>query len=187
MPTASAVVSDLIGVALGTTPAMFRQLNVYMDRTGAANVLPFDELQSRYYLRLAAKDQPGVMAAVSTILGNAGISLSAILQPESEEGGAIPIVVTTHIAREGSMQAAIRQINALPVTAGFANRLSTSLNGLNTQNGIDQTIVINVTSGFQVSSKINITDADGTASLLYSELILLPDSKYVGRLVATGR
>ena len=63
MPTASAVVSDIIGVALGTTPAQFKQLNVFADQTPRANVLPFDQLESRYYLRLTAKDQPGVLAA----------------------------------------------------------------------------------------------------------------------------
>jgi len=115
MPTASAVVSDLIGIALGTTPAQFRQLNIFMDQTPKADVLPFHELNSRYYLRLTAKDQPGVMAAVSTILGNLGISLSAILQPESTDGPGIPIVVTTHKANEGAMQKALGQIGTLPV------------------------------------------------------------------------
>ena len=58
---------------------------------------------------------------------------------------------------------AFAQIDALPVTPGFTNRSSTSLNGLNTQNGIAERIVINVTSGFQVSSKIYITgDATDT-------------------------
>src|SRR5205085_5591352 len=106
--------SDLIGIALGTTPATFRQLNIYADQTPAASVLPFDELKSRYYLRLTAKDEPGVMASVTGILGNLGISLSAILQPESASGPTVPIVVTTHIANEGAMQKAIAQINALP-------------------------------------------------------------------------
>src|SRR5262249_53330988 len=63
MPTASAVVSDLIGIALGTTPAQFKQLNIFPDQTPPAKVLPFEQLQSRYYLRLTAKDQPGVMAS----------------------------------------------------------------------------------------------------------------------------
>jgi homoserine dehydrogenase len=120
MPTASAVVSDLVGVALGTTLLQFRQLNVYFDQTPAAKVLPFEKLNSRYYLRLTAKDEPGVMAAVSTILGNQGISLSAISQHESLDAGAsIPIVITTHVANEGAMQKAIGEINQLgTITAG---------------------------------------------------------------------
>ena len=60
--------------------------------------------------------------------------------------------------QEAKLIAAFQQINALPVTLGYGNRSSTSLNGLNTQsNNQCDTIVINVTSGFQVSSKVNIT------------------------------
>jgi len=114
MPTASAVVSDLLGVALGTTPLAFKQLRIFPDTTPAASVLPFHELQTRYYLRLMVKDQPGVMGQVSQILGNNGISLSAILQRETEDGAKVPIVITTHLAAEGPMRKALEQINALP-------------------------------------------------------------------------
>jgi homoserine dehydrogenase len=118
LPTASAVVSDLVGIATGTTLAQFKQLNVFADQSPKATVLPFKELNSRYYLRLTANDRPGVMAAVATVLGNQGISISAILQRESLDegapGGSIPIVITTHLANEGAVQQALRQINALP-------------------------------------------------------------------------
>ena len=60
------------------------------------------------------KDQPGVMGQVSQILGNNGISLSAILQRETEDGAKVPIVITTHLAAEGPMRKALEQINALP-------------------------------------------------------------------------
>jgi hypothetical protein len=59
--------------------------------------------------------------------------------------------------QEAKLKAAMAQINALPVTPGFAGVSSTSLNGLNTQDNVCRTYVVNVTSGFQVSSKINIT------------------------------
>jgi homoserine dehydrogenase len=115
MPTASAVVSDIIGVALGTTPAQFRALNVFVDQTPRANVLPFDQLESRYYLRLTAKDQPGVLAAVTKVLGDQKISLASFLQHETtSDGGSVPLVLTTHLAREGAIQAALKQIDALP-------------------------------------------------------------------------
>src|SRR5205823_6514265 len=70
MPTASAVVSDLVGVALGTTREQFKRLNIFVDQTPRPNVLPFDQLTSRYYLRLTAKDQPGVLAQVTKVLGD---------------------------------------------------------------------------------------------------------------------
>jgi hypothetical protein len=57
----------------------------------------------------------------------------------------------------GSLNSAFSQINALAVTPGFESRSAQSLDGLNTQNGVPETIVVNVTSGFQVSKQINIT------------------------------
>ena len=115
MPTASAVVSDLIGIALGTTREQFKRLNIFVDQTPRPKVLPFDQLASRYYLRLSAKDQPGVLAQVTKVLGDQKISLASFLQHESQAGsGSVPLVLTTHLAQEGSIQAALKQIDALP-------------------------------------------------------------------------
>jgi homoserine dehydrogenase len=113
MPTASAVVADLVGVAMGTTALAFGQLAVYPDQVPSARVLPFAELESRYYLRLSAQDQPGVLAQVTRALGDHGISVSAILQHESPDDQAVPVVITTHRAREGSVQAALTRIASL--------------------------------------------------------------------------
>jgi homoserine dehydrogenase len=113
MPTASAVVADLVSIALGTAQQAFRQLNILWDSTEPAEVLPFDQLRSRYYLRLQAKDQPGVLAQVTKILGDQGISLSAIRQHEAHEIDNVPVVITTHLAREGAMQEALKRISAL--------------------------------------------------------------------------
>jgi homoserine dehydrogenase len=120
MPTASAVVSDLIQTALGTAALAFKQLQIFTDATPAANVLPFAELQSRYYLRVLAKDQPGVMARVAAVLGKYEVSISAILQHESAQDNHVPIVITTHLAKEGALQLAIQEINSLPVIQGPA-------------------------------------------------------------------
>jgi uncharacterized repeat protein (TIGR01451 family) len=65
--------------------------------------------------------------------------------------------VADYLAYEADLMSAFAQINAKAVTSGYASRSAVSLNGLNTQNGIGETFVINVTSGFQVSSQINIT------------------------------
>ena len=123
MPTASAVVADLVSVALGLHPLAFKRLNIYPDSAPPAKVLPPDQVRSRYYLRLTVRDQPGVMGQVSNILGRHGVSLSAILQPESgetngeAEGGAgklVPVVITTHRALEGPMRQSLAAIDALP-------------------------------------------------------------------------
>jgi homoserine dehydrogenase len=114
MPTASAVVGDIIAVGLGLTQLMFDQLNIYPDQVHAAKVLPFEQLQSRYYLQLIARDEPGVLAQVTKVLGENGISLSAILQHEISDGQGVPVVITTHLANEGAIQKSLRQIDALP-------------------------------------------------------------------------
>jgi homoserine dehydrogenase len=115
MPTASAVVSDIIQTALGTAATAFGQLRIFSDATQPAKLLPFEELQSRYYLRVLVKDQPGVMAQIAAILGKYQVSISAILQHESAEDNTVPIIITTHLAREGALQRAIAEINGLPV------------------------------------------------------------------------
>jgi len=115
MPTASAVVSDIIQTALGTAALAFKQLNIFSEATPPAALLPFEQLQSRYYLRVLAKDEPGVMAQIATTLGKYQVSISAILQHESAENNHVPIVITTHLAREGALQRAIKEINSLPV------------------------------------------------------------------------
>lgn len=112
-PTASAIVADITGIAMGVTLETFKRLRFYPDQTPAVKVLPFEQLTSRYYIRLAAKDEPGVLAQVTTALGKHGISLSAVLQRESEDGGPVPVVITTHRAREGDMRKALAEIDAL--------------------------------------------------------------------------
>jgi homoserine dehydrogenase len=114
LPTASAVVADLVGVGLGTIPLAFKKLSIFPDTVPAAEVLPIEQLKSRYYLRVMAKDVPGVMADLTRALGDAGISLSAVHQHESSEGQIVPVVITTHLAVEGSMRQALKAIDALP-------------------------------------------------------------------------
>ena len=113
MPTASAVVADLVGVANGTTPLLFKRLNIFPDSAAPAAILPIEQLQSRYYLRVTARDIPGVMAQVAAALGEQGISLSGIHQRESAESQFVPVVITTHLAREGAVRQALRVIDGL--------------------------------------------------------------------------
>jgi homoserine dehydrogenase len=112
-PTASAIVADLVGLAMGTTVESFKRLKIFPDQTSPVKTLPFEQLTSRYYIRLAAKDEPGVMANVTAALGKHGISLSAVLQRESNGGPHVPIVVTTHTAREGDVREALKEIDSL--------------------------------------------------------------------------
>ena len=118
MPTASAVVSDLLNVASGWYAHAFRRLNIWPDLHAPARLIDADDLESRFYIRLNARDVPGVMAKVSTILGDAGISLSALMQHESAAGQFVPVVITTHAARQGALLGALDQIEQLDVVQG---------------------------------------------------------------------
>jgi homoserine dehydrogenase len=113
MPTASAVVADLVNVGLGLESLTFKQLRIFPDQIGPATVLPVQDLTSRYYLRLMAKDEPGVLAQVTKILGEKKISLAAISQREVDAAQSVPVVITTHTAKEGSVQSALREIDKL--------------------------------------------------------------------------
>src|SRR5690606_14166590 len=98
LPTASAVVSDLLNVAAGWYPHAFAGMGLTADLAGPAQMVPWSERRSRYYLRLGALDKPGVAAAITRILGDKGISISAVLQHEQNVGQFVPLVVTTHEA-----------------------------------------------------------------------------------------
>ena len=123
MPTASAVVSDLVSVGLGIAQRSFEQLRIFADGVQPAKILDFEQLQSRYYLRLTARDEPGVIARVTRILGEHGISLSAILQHETNDTNLVPVVITTHLAREGAVKSALEEIDRLGVVQPPTARL----------------------------------------------------------------
>lgn len=117
MPTASAVVADMIEVGLGraTPPG---ELLAAVGTDSAPKYQPIDELRSRFYLRMMAYDRPGVMGKLTTVLGAQAVSLRAVVQHEpvhESPAGSVPIVVTTHLAREGSVRDAVREIARLDV------------------------------------------------------------------------
>ena len=114
MPTASAVVADLVSVAMGVTPLVFKRLRIFPDTVPPATTIPVEQTQTRYYLRLMCRDEPGVMGQVANILGQHGISLSAIRQPETDHVEYVPVVITTHRAGEGPLRQALRVIDQLP-------------------------------------------------------------------------
>ncbi len=111
MPTASAVVSDVI--ALARQPQSSRSLRQWTQRN--LPIVPVEDIESRYYIRITALDKPGGMAKVSAVLGDKQISLSAILQHESEPAKPVPVIIMTHLAREGSIRQALAQIAKLDV------------------------------------------------------------------------
>ncbi len=87
-------------------------------------VLAMDEVETAYYLRITALDQPGVMARIAGILGEEGISIEAIKQKEPEEGDThVPLIMLTHRVLEGRMNEAIARIEALETVKGEVVRI----------------------------------------------------------------
>jgi homoserine dehydrogenase len=77
------------------------------------------EVRTNYYLRFAAVDQPGVLSAISGVLAREGISILSVVQKgRMLAGGAVPVVMVTHEAREAGIQNALAELDSLPVTAG---------------------------------------------------------------------
>ena len=117
-PTASAVVADIVDIAIGNAPQTFEQLRLLNDVCPPAEYLPIEDVEKRYYFRMMVADRPGVFAMISRVFGEHDISLSAVVQHESSEdleGGAVPIVITTHLAREGNVRQALTRIASLDV------------------------------------------------------------------------
>ncbi len=116
-PTASAVIADVIDVArvLTTDPNnRVPHLAFQPNKLSDIPVLPMDEVVTAYYLRMQAIDKPGVLADVTRILGDAGISIEAILQKEPAEGANhVPIIMLTQRVQEKFMNKAIKEIEAL--------------------------------------------------------------------------
>jgi homoserine dehydrogenase len=109
-PTASAVVADLIDLARGRfTPSWGAALATL----GARETLPMDAHVGAYYLRLMVIDRPGVIADVTAVLRDYGVSLGSLLQHGRSPGEAVPVVLVTHDTQEAAMRAALARIAAL--------------------------------------------------------------------------
>ncbi len=115
MPTASAIVSDIVDVALGRAQASFAKLEHFSTSLPEGRVIGMDQVESKYFLRFSAEDRPGVLAKVSGILGREKISIASVIQKGRRKAAPVPIVMMTHRAMEGKMRAALREIDKLAV------------------------------------------------------------------------
>jgi homoserine dehydrogenase len=126
-PTASAVIADLVDVTrLHTADPEHRvpHLAFQPDQVRDLKVLPIDAVQTSYYLRMRVDDKPGVLADITRILADSGISIEAMIQKEAPEGAAqTDIIMLTHLTVEKNANAAIAKIEALPVVQGRITRL----------------------------------------------------------------
>ena len=127
LPTASAVVADVLDVTrvLTSDPGnRVPHLAFQPDEIADIPVLAMEDVETAYYLRIAALDQPGVMAEIAGILGSEGISIEAIKQKEPDEGEThVPLIMLSHRVREGRMNRAIARIEALNTVKGEVMRI----------------------------------------------------------------
>ncbi len=114
MPTASAVVADIIDVALGNSATTFRSLNLKPNSEAAGVIEKIGDSVSRFYIRLMAEDQPGVFAQIGKILADNAISISGILQHEGYgPGNTVPVVIATHPTKQSKTTAALEDLDKL--------------------------------------------------------------------------
>jgi len=109
-PTASAVVADLIDIARNRTTPVWGAAAAALS---AAPSVPMSAHVGPYYLRLMVVDRPGVIADVTAVLRDLGISLESMLQRGRSPGEAVPVVLVTHETRESAMTDALARIAAL--------------------------------------------------------------------------
>jgi homoserine dehydrogenase len=110
-PTAAAVAADIADIMTGAVRPVFQ--------APAAGLKPFAAVDAAHaagkaYVRLMVRDEPGVIAAVSETLAEAGVSIDSFLQKPVHDAGGVPIVLTTHATPESALVEAIRRIGALP-------------------------------------------------------------------------
>jgi homoserine dehydrogenase len=126
-PTASAVVADIIDVARTLTADPGNRvphLAFQPDSISDIPILTMADVETAYYLRMQVTDKPGVMADVARILGDAGISIEAILQKEpAPQADKASIILLTHVVRESQMNAAITKIEVLDSIHGRVTRI----------------------------------------------------------------
>lgn len=118
LPTASAVVADIIEVARNIISSVTGRISCTCYEQKA--IKPIGEIFSKYYLRLIVKDEPGVLASIASVLGNQNVSIATVIQKRSIEDLA-EIVLITHQVQEQNLQDALAVIKGMSITKEIAN------------------------------------------------------------------
>lgn len=117
LPTASAVISDLVDLAVGRAQKTFAVNKFWSATPKKYQLRPSSKVRSRFYLRVLVRDEPGMLADVARTLANDRISIASIIQHEALEehqGQVVPLVIMTHYAETGQFRHALAKINELP-------------------------------------------------------------------------
>ncbi len=114
MPTGSAVAADVVDIARNITAGSINRvpaLSYLPEEITSRGITPMNELECPYYFRISARDEPGVLAAVSGILSKHDISIESVIQKGRKESGPVSIVMRTHGARENEVRQALDEID----------------------------------------------------------------------------
>jgi homoserine dehydrogenase len=117
MPTASAVVADMVDMAVGRAQITFRTLELWSNAPPRVLLADHSKVPGRNYFRFTIVDRPGVLAEIAGVLGSHQISIASVIQhePQSSEGDqVVPLVIMTHTATEGAVQKAVAVIDQFP-------------------------------------------------------------------------
>ncbi len=116
MPTASAVVADIIDIALGTGQYLFEAMPMVTETNRSVQIKNVEDIDSRFYIRIMAKDEPGVFAVFAQVLGKHRINISGAIQHEwIGPKNSVPIVITTYPTQQKNMNAAINELEQLDI------------------------------------------------------------------------
>ena len=119
MPTASAVVADLIDVITGRARPPAPSNAGSLELAPTISIAPSSQVESRYYLRFTIADRPGVLAKLAKILGERGISIASLIQhdpgDDAPDQSPVPLVIMTHLAILADLHAALAEIDRLDV------------------------------------------------------------------------
>lgn len=117
MPTASAVVADIIDTVVGRAAITFQATGILDAESPAARIAGV-EMPQRHFLRIPVLDRPGVMAEISGILGRHGVSIASLIQHESGTSGPVPLVIMTHHCPPSAVATALAEIGRSAVVRG---------------------------------------------------------------------
>jgi homoserine dehydrogenase len=121
MPTATAVMADVLEIARARTAgagARGHALGYPMASMVRAHVKPMDGVLCEYYLRFEARDKPGVLGAIASVLGRNGISIASVIQQGRGVESTVPVIMRTHEAEERNLKRALAQIRRLHTVSG---------------------------------------------------------------------
>jgi homoserine dehydrogenase len=124
MPTASAVVADLIDTAVGRTAITFKTLELWSDESNRIEMAKPGDLAGRFYLRFNVQDVPNVMAQIAGVLGRHEISIASVFQHDNDlQDGVVPVVFVTKQTTEAAANSAIDEIEKLDCVKANSERL----------------------------------------------------------------